>query len=357
VVRLLAALMAATLALTACSRDDEEPEAAEPEPAVEQPEPEPENEPEDEAGPTGPISPLTGEILDEERLEQALLIIKVDNAPAARPQSGLDVADVVIEELVEGGITRFMALLHSEVPDVAGPIRSARPVDAELVAGYGASAFAFSGARGEVQGMLAGTPSVRITEGGAGYFRDRSRRAPHNLYIRPAETIAAAMDRGAVPITEVEIGWRFDDEPPVGELTCPPDAEACEDPGGAITIAMSQAYRTGWVYDEAEGVYRRLQNGQDFLVTGEGRIGAANVVVLGSRHYIGPTGYPETDARADDNPAVVLRDGKRYEARWSKPSASDPIRLFDTAGEPFPLKPGPTWLHLPSVDRMPDVTD
>ena len=356
-VRLLAALMAATLVLTACSRDDEEPEATEPEPAAEQPEPEPENEPDDESGPTGPLSPLTGEVVDEELLDRAILVTKIENSPQSRPQTGFDAADVVIEELVEGGITRFMVLFHSQLPEVAGPIRSARPVDAQLVWGYGASAFAFSGARGEVQGMLAETPSVRVTEGGAGFFRDSSRRAPHNLYLRPADTLSAAMDRGAMPVTEVEIGWRFDEEPPSGALSCPPDAEDCDDPGLAITIAMSPSFLTGWVYDEAEGVYRRLQNGQDFLVTGEGRIGAANVVVLGSRHYIGPTGYPETDATAEDNPALVLRDGKRYEARWSKPSASDPIRLFDTAGEPFPLKPGPTWLHLPSVDRMPDVTD
>lgn len=350
--RVLAALLVALLALTACSRDDdEEPEeTAEPAP-VEEPEPEPEPD-----GPMGPLSPLTGEPLgDEELLERPLLLAKIENSPQSRPQTGLDVADVVIEELVEGGITRFMVVFHSQMPDAAGPIRSARPVDVQLSSGYGASGFAYSGARGEVQDMLAGTPPIRVTEGGAGFYRDGSRSAPHNLYLRPSDTLEAVIDRGAAPLSEIEIGWVFDDEAPSGEVACPPDAADCEDPGLAVTIPMSPGFLSGWEYDDADGVYRRLQNGREFTVTGDGVIGAANVVVLGSRHYIGPTGYPETDATTDGERAVILRDGNRYEARWTKPTANDPILLFDDDGDPFPLKPGPTWIHLPTVSAVPDV--
>lgn len=365
--RLLAAVVAASLVLVACSGDDE-PEPV-PEPVAED-EPEEPEEPEVEEEPeepedTRPRSPFTGQPVDEELLEQPLLIAKIENSPQSRPQTGFDAADIVIEEVVEAGITRFMVLFHSELPDRAGPIRSARPVDTELLGGYGPSGFAYSGARAEVQSMLAGAPTINITEGGAGFERDGSRRAPHNLYIRPADTLQGVIDRGAQPLED--IGWVFDDEPPAGESACPPpvvagdteedaqDPTDCVDPGAFIDIRMSQAYQTQWEYDGDAALYRRFQNGADFLVTGQGRIGAANVVVLETRHYTGASGYPETSVITEERRAVVLRDGNRYEARWSKPTASDPLVILTEDGEPFPLKPGPTWLHLPSEANMPPL--
>jgi hypothetical protein len=357
--RALLALLAGVLVLTACSRDEpDEVEAPEPPPveAVEEP-----DEPDEPELPAGPPSPITGVPIPDELHGQPLLIVKIENTPQARPQTGLDYADVVIEEVVEFGITRFMVLLHSDLPEIAGPVRSARPVDVDLVSGFGRSIFAYSGARPEVQAMLSPTPALRVIEDGAAFFRDNVRRAPHNLYLRPAQVIDDLMIRDPDPVPD--LGWVFSDEAPAGEVTCPAGSTTCEDPGAEITINLSSTYVTGWEYDEAEGVYRRLQNGQPF-VTSEGdqvgiassrNIGAANVVVLGTRHYIGPSGYPETDATTppDGERAIVLRDGKRYEARWVKPGQRDPIVLQTPDGQPFPLKPGPTWMHLPSTTDMP----
>lgn len=356
VVRAVALLAVAVLAL-ACGASgkalvvpDQDPRAAdlEPEPLPE-PEPEPEPEP-------GPFAPLTGEEVDEAVLERPALLVKVDNDSRARPQTGLDVADVVYEERVEAGITRFLAVFHSELPAVAGPIRSARPVDAQLMSGYGRSGFAYSGARPDVQSLLRSTPSVVITEGGPGFFRDSSRRAPHNLYLDAAQSVQGVRERGAEPLSEGT--WSFEEQVPRGALTCPADVDGCTDPGLAITIQISSGYRTGWEYDQDAGVYRRLQNGSPHQVTGEGRIGAANVVVLDTRFYFGaPNCYgaacPETDVLTQDAPALVLRDGNRYEARYRKPTAEDPIELLLPNGRPFPLKPGRTWVHLP--DGLPAV--
>jgi hypothetical protein len=360
-------VLACALVLAGCTRNDEaEAESVPPEPVEDEEVTAEVEEPDRQALDTEvddddrPRSPLTGRPIDEALMERPLLLAKIENSPQARPQSGLDAADVVYEELVEAGITRFFTIFHSELPPEGGPMRSARPVDAQLMSGYGASGFAYSGARQEVQQLLASTPSVRISEGGAGFYRISGRRAPHNLYIDPARTLQGAIDRGAEPF--LDTGWVFDEEPPDGALDCLPDeqelaVDGCVDPGAAITIRMSSSYRTGWEYDDEAGVYRRLQNGQPFLVTGEGRIGAANVVVLATRHYVGASGFPETDVTTDDGQAVVLRDGQRYAARWSKPSASDPLLLLTTAGEPFPLKPGPTWVHLPSASSMPGLAD
>jgi hypothetical protein len=313
----------------------------------------------DAAAPDAPIiddrprSPLTGLPTDAVRLERPVLIAKIENSPNARPQSGLDAADIVIEEVVEGGITRFFVLFQSELPPTAGPIRSARPVDTDLLGGLGRSGFAFSGARAEVQELLAKTPSVLITEGAAGFYRDSVRSAPHNLYLRPIETQEAVATRGARPL--LDIGWVFDEVEPAGALACPAGVSGCPDPGASIIVEMSAAYRSGWTYDRAAGVYRRDQNGRPFTVTGGGSIGADNVVVLATRQYVGGSGYTETDATTAGSPAIVLRDGNRYAAVWVKPTVGDLLLLQTPDGRPFPLKPGRTWVHLPPADRMPTV--
>jgi len=300
-----------------------------------------------------PRSPFTGLPVDADVLGRPLLVVKIENSENARPQSGMDAADIVIEELVEGGITRFMVLLHGQLPEVAGPVRSARPVDVDLLSGLGASGFAYSGARAEVEGLLAASPAIRVVEGVDGFFRDDARRAPHNLYLRPEVVLDVVTRRGARPL--IDIGWTFDDVAPADPLVCPPSATGCPDPGGSIVIEMSRSFRTGWTYDAAAGVYRRDQNGRPFAATGPGDIGAANVIVLATRHYVGASGYDETDATTTGAQAIVLRDGRRYAAQWVKPAAQDLLLIQTLDGEPFPLKPGATWIHLPAADRMPEI--
>lgn len=316
------------------------------------PEPEPEDEPEPELTAR---TPLTGVLVEDgvgaELADRPLLIVKIENSAAARPQAGLDRADVVFEELTEGGVTRFMALFHSVLPDDVGPVRSARPVDAAVGSGFGEPVFAYSGARGEVQAMLRGSPMIALEEGASGFYRAPDRRAPHDLFIRPAEVLAAGSERGAGPITAPD--WRFAEDAPAGAEGCPADATDCDDPGAGVVVPMSHSARAGWTYDAGAGVYRRDQNGEASTVTGTGRIGAANVVVLATRHYqdgccdTNGSPYTETDVVGEDA-ALYWRDGQRFEGTWRKAGPNDPLELLDAAGEPFPLKPGATWIHLPS---------
>ena len=350
--RRTAAVVGLALVLAACGGSSETADPADGD-TVSDPAPAPQDGDAEPPSEALPRSPFTGLPVSEDVLARPLLVVKIENSENARPQSGLDAADVVFEELVEGGITRFLVLLHGELPDEAGPVRSARPVDVDLLSGLGPSGFAYSGARAEVQELLAATPSVRVVEGVDGFFRDDVRRAPHNLYIEPAAVLDVVRQRGARPL--VDIGWRFSEQVPDGALTCPAGTTDCADPGAAVVIEMSAAFRTGWTYDAPAGVYRRQQNGRPFEVTGSGEIGASNVVVLATRHYVGASGYDETDATSPGADAIVLRDGRRYAARWEKPTPSDPLRLLTPDGEPFPLKPGATWLHLPAADRMPEV--
>ena len=345
--RLLVLLLVTAIGLLGCSGADgvvDEPEepteiAETPDgmpPVSDEPEPDPEE-------PTTDASPLTGEPVAPALLARPPLLVKIENSPASRPQTGLDQADVVYEELVEGGVTRFFAVFHSRLPEVAGPVRSARPIDVQLMGTYGDAVFAYSGAREEVRELLARVRAVTITEGAPGFFRHPDREAPHDLYLRPLEALDSVPVEDAAPLTDV--GWRFGVAPPEAGLLCSADEDRCDE--GGIEIPMSASYRTGWEYDPDEEVYRRLQEGVPFLVTGDGRIAAANVVVLATEHYVGSSGYPETDLLSDGDDALVLRDGRRYRARWSKPSVDAPLLLETVGGEPFQLAPGPTWVHLP----------
>ncbi len=128
--------------------------------------------------------PLTG-IATEQVPQRPALAVKIDNAPAARPQAGLNSADIIFEEQVEGNITRFVALFHSKQPGVVGPVRSARTSDFDILANLGFPLFANSGANANV---LRGIAEAPVRDAGASrlagpYRREGSRRAPHNLYV------------------------------------------------------------------------------------------------------------------------------------------------------------------------------
>ncbi len=303
--------------------------------------------------PAGPSSapavgtaPLTGApITDAAVLQRPALAVKIENTAAARPQSGLDAADIVYEELVEGGITRFIAVFHSQVPPVVGPIRSARLVDPQVLPAYH-GVLVYSGARDEVNAALRRAGIPLLSEGSPGVYRTGDRKAPHNLMgDGPRLFDAAAAKQGAAPASAV---WPFSATPPAGAVACPSDAPDC---GSAIQIRMSRVTRTGWQYDSASGLYRRSQNGEPTRVTGPGVVGAANVVVLGmdisSIGGADPAGNPLVHTEViGSGKGIVLRDGKRYPVTWSKASATAHFVLTGPDGQPLPLKPGPTWVHL-----------
>ena len=302
-------------------------------PEIEVPEPQPEPEPVGTA-------PLTGvELFDEEELEilatRPAVIVKIPNDPAARPHTGIEAADVVYEQETEGGVTRFAAVFHSTYPDVVGNVRSGRFVDVPLVAPY-QGVMVYSGARGEVQAHIDGAGITRVTEGGPGFYRDGSRRAPHNLYLRLPEAAAAREAEPAAPAP-----WRFDEQAPDGgrEIT------------GRVKVATTRSARTGWEYDEDEGVFRRFQDGTPHTVTGEGAIGAANVVVLDvpvtGRDSHGAPIYGLDGGGA----ALLLRDGRAYDVGWSKSGTHGPLELLD-GDDPAVLAPGTTWVLLTYGDAI-----
>lgn len=367
--RAVAALTAVALLLTACG-GDEEPEAA-PSPA-----PSPTASPE-----PGPTAPLTGrEIVDDSILDRPALAIKVENSPASRPQAGLSEADIVFEELVEGGITRFIAIFHSTLPSDVGPIRSGRFVDAEVLPPFHAI-LGLSGAADVVVKAIAKAGLETVYDDGTGepFYRKEGRRAPHNLFADPADILAQKED-----VPAARPAFTYDAEPPAGDVGCAaaistgaptetaterttpapaPSASApsdCDDPGESITITMSGASVTGWEWDDRTRSYIRSQNGEPFEDAAGDLVAAENVVALamevGSGGGADPAGNPLTDTIViGEGRGVVLRDGHWFEVRWSKPDALSHFRIIGSDGEDFPLAPGRTWLHLAPRNGVPEA--
>ena len=282
-------------------------------------------------------APMTGGPFDElARPHRPLLAIKIENSPMAHPHTGLEVADVVVEHVVEGGITRFTAMYHSCVPDVAGPVRSARPVDPQFLPAY-EPLLAYSGARPEVVEAMQRVGLATLRDGYApGFFRLASRQSPHNLYAKPAVLYRAG--KGRAPAAGAP-GWTFSQVPTRGR------------PVAGATVRMSARDRATWTYDEDDGVYRRAQNGRAHRVTGGGRIGPANVVVM--RVKITDGGCCDTSgARYADidvmgsGPVQVMRDGVLIKGTWRKAKRHHRLKLYDRDGQRLPLKPGRTWIML-----------
>lgn len=273
-----------------------------------------------------------------------LVAVKIENTPEARPQAGLDAADLVFELITEGGITRFLAIFQSHVPQLVGPIRSARPEDAALLRPFRALYFV-SGARQDVLDELQSAGVDFQDEDDGPLWRDPGRSAPHDLFASGPDLFSRT-DPASKRLGPVD--WIFGD-PPSGAIPCPPPCAA--DPGRSIVVPMTGVSTTSFEYEEAAGVYRRLQDGQPDEVMGGGRIGAANVLVLGTEvSEVGccdPAGNSLTETQVvGSGPAVALRDGRRYRLMWSKPSAAAQIQVAAPDGSPFRFKLGPTWVLL-----------
>lgn len=288
------------------------------------------------------IAPLTGLALaDRAKAARPALTVKIENPPQARPQSGLDVADVVYEEVVEGGITRFLAVFQSTDAPLVGPVRSVRPSDPDIVAAFG-GLFAYSGGTPKFIGLLRSTPGItdvgvdKLDEGtGKAYFRRPGRPAPDNLYASTPALFAAA-PKGAKPPA------RFADFLPAGQAFT----------AGGATPANHLTARVGDInavfdYDPASATYKR-----GGLVDGPGSVAAANVVVQYTSYQpsIGDEDTNGTQVEkavtVGSGDAVIVAGGMVVKGKWSKTSASAYPTYTDAAGAPVKLLPGRTWIEL-----------
>lgn len=273
------------------------------------------------------------------------MAVKIDNHHNARPQSGIQEADAVVEIRVEGSFTRFIAVFHGADSEYLGPIRSARPSDAMVVLPLSAS-MVVSGGQPWVRAGISALGVPFLTETASGMFRISSRRAPHNLYGSTVDLRETADSRG------------FSDEVPsqpwlpFGEMH-----EAAEEATSAqITFARGTTVTWDWdgeMWARTFGATPSTWRDQD----GEtGKVTADTVVALVGNFYTAspPAGQsgsavPATNTVGEGR-AVILAEGKVIEGTWSRESAEEPFTLLTTDGEPMLVPPGLLWLSI-----VPDV--
>ena len=216
--------------------------------------------------------------------------VKIDNAPGALPQAGINQADVVVEILVEGGISRFMALFHSESPATIGPVRSARTSDVGLLRMLNRPLFAWSGGNSGVSAAIRQAPVVDVGADNAGgaYYRSNSRTIPHNLMTSSAALLAAGAGQSTGSPRPL-----FDYSP-----------AAPRHPAGTyrvdgIQVAVGLTVSTFW-WDPANQRYLRYQDGDPHVDSQGRQISPTNLVVI-------ETGYRPSPADARSPEAVTTR--------------------------------------------------
>jgi hypothetical protein len=300
--------------------------------------------------PGGLVSPFTGERVA--RLGP-VVAVKVDNIVNARPQTGLGAADIVYVLPVEGGLSRFLAVYSSRLPSIIGPVRSAREDDLEVLRQFGTPAFAYSGATPQ---LLPAVERSRIVDEypglpafGPAYFRDSSRVQPYNLYAHSSALLARA--RGASVAGDV--GFRFGPVPLSASGTAVTSYSAGY-PASSFTFRWSP--RAGTWLISMDGTPAMSTSGTPGGAANPfgslSQLGAPTVIIQHTTirtsrflEYGKPPPYAQSVGQGS---AVVLRGGKAYPVRWSRPSADGGTAYTLPSGQRMTFAPGQAWVLLVS---------
>jgi len=272
--------------------------------------------------------------------QQPALAVKVDNYPDARPQAGLNRADIVFEEPVEGGITRYAAIFQCKDADMVGPVRSARNIDIGILGQFGRPLLVNVGGIDPVLSNIADSPIVEIDLRLHGPITQNppDRFAPYDTYVSTAAV--RALRRGdKTPPAPV---FQYAKTPPLGTAA------------RAVGIPFSPVSDVLWSYDPATGQYDRSYGFTPDVLNDGTRNSAANVIVQVVQISYGPwlendVGGLEVQAnlyQGASGPAEIFRDGIEVSGTWQRNSLSQPTQFLSASGQPIALKPGRTWVEL-----------
>lgn len=287
--------------------------------------------------------PLTGFELEATPASGPSVAVKIDNTSSGRPQVGIAAADIVFEELVEGGVTRYLAVFHTKIPDEVGPVRSGRPQDADLVRSLG-GIFVFSGVgNGNVREIIRGAGLELIEHDqsrGASFedffFRSPRKPAPWNLHISASE-LAESYSTLEAPVQQFEFAK---DTRASSAAQSGVDAQS-------LRVAFSKGVESVWEWDQATNTYLKfLSNGNPDVDADGTQISATNVVVF-TPNYFDVEGLPSAKITGTIETAIVFTGGKTVSGIFDASVAGAPIALTDGDGNPLLLAPGKTFILLP----------
>lgn len=287
------------------------------------------------------IAPLTGlPLADDTVAGRPAVLVKIDNTSKGRPQEALDRADLVYEEMIEGGFTRLAVVFHTNAP-LMGPIRSGRTTDIALIGSLDEPVFAWSGANLVHAALLRRRPMVDLgAQSRSEYFRSPDRPGTYDLMTEAQSLLDVAADRGEGGAPPPHFEYR--DE----TIGLPSTAE----PASSVTVTFPSVTAT-WDWDADAGGWLRTQ-GTSAHVDAQGeRVIAANVVVAEVRQVA--TGSVDTAGSTvfeqqflGSGRGWVFTDGHVVEVTWTKPSLRSVATWTTPDGVPVALTPGITWVEL-----------
>jgi len=286
--------------------------------------------------PPEPVYPLTGvKNPDPAIAARPALIVKIDNAGGARPQSGFNEADLVFEEIVNDHITRFAMVFQSGDTDPVGPIRSGRIQDVDLFTALDHPLFAWSGGNKTVTNEINNSELVNIGPSRAPvYHRVTDRKIPHNLY---SNTPALYTQTPAfAPPAKQQFAYRE------------PDAPAAGTPSAGVTVKLD-SIDVQWDWNAANGLYLRTMEGSRHIDRNSGQVSTNNVVVLAMNYLPGISGSPDAQTLGTGE-AFVFTGGNYIHGTWSRNDIHDPFALVADDGTTVKLQPGRTFIELPRSD-------
>jgi len=279
-----------------------------------------------------------------------VLVVKIDDTQYARPQVGLEFADVVYIEQVEGGLTRLAAVFSSTIPPRIGPVRSARITDIDLLAQYGQVAFAYSGAQRKLLPVIA---SAKLSDvgamrrGPAFYETDLTRVQPYAMFLNAQALMTNEATKGTVIDSAKSVGWNF--------------SKLAENEGFEISKVEfrwpAQKYSAQWNEQEKRW-YLNFNSTPNVSDLGK-NLGPTTLVIqlvsitpseYGDK-FGGITPFSET---VGSGKGYVLRDGIAIAATWNRPAASLPTTWTDASGKEVKFAPGQVWVAL--TDKEPEFT-
>ncbi len=279
--------------------------------------------------------PLTGQAGDEGSAGSPILAVKIDNTITSRPQAGLEMADLVFDIPVEGGISRLLAFFQSRIPVEIGPVRSVREVDPKLLAPFGALVAYSGGIAPVVTSVLevaidGGHPAL----GGQAYRRAPDRPALYDLMLDPAAALATIDEP-----TSSAGSWLSFGDGMTGAVA------------RTIEIESSPLHQVTYGFSAADGGYLRFHESQPHETAAGDQLVATNVVVLVVEQL--ETGRTDSSGASvpdfevlGSGEAVVFRDGTAIVGRWERGRVIDFFRFFDESGFEINLASGTTWVHL-----------
>ena len=278
-----------------------------------------------------------------------VLAVKIDDTNAAHPQIGLEDADVVYIEQVEGGVTRLAAIFSSVIPERIGPIRSARISDIDILAQYGRVAFAFSGAQKKLLpvidaanlqnlGAQAQPPSI--------YTTDPNRVPPFAMVLRADLLMAKVVEKNYQITTANNVGWSFGDAPQGGK---PTESVIMHWPAARYSAAWSESQSRWLLSHNSES-----DVSESGIVLGPTTLVIQMVSITDSEYRDKVGGITPFSQTVGNGRGFILRDGKTFNALWSRASEGVGTTWTSSDGKEIKFAPGQIWVAL--TDKEPNFT-